>query len=195
MERATEEIIELTPEAAQKAKDIMQERDMEGHGIRVEIMYSNDTANYNLELSEEPLEEDLVINSNGIKLFVHSESASALEGSKIDWKVQNERKGFTIIEPYESKNKQYDNSLRGRSKEFLDKNFPQIKGHGGEADIEVINENTGHLKVKLEGACSSCGISDQTLKAIRRSLPSEVEGVNRVDVETGNEGTEIEPPV
>ncbi len=197
MKNTKDNIIEITPDAAEKAKALMEERDMKGYGIRIEIRYSQENASYTLELSDEYTDQDIVIESNGIDLYIDSKSSAAIEGSKIDWIKENGREGFKIIEPYnKEQNNEYDDSIEGRAKEFLDRNFPQIKGHGGKAQIEVLNRDTGYLKIKLDGACSNCGISNQTLKAIKRSLPGEVDGVNRVEVETGDEEhTEIEPPV
>lgn len=69
-------------------------------------------------------------------------------------------------------------------KRFLKANFPQIEMHGGEASVDEVQIEESHAAVNLAGACSGCGISPQTVQAIKRRLPREIEHISTVDVET-----------
>lgn len=68
---------------------------------------------------------------------------------------------------------------------FLRRNFPQIAMHGGDAAVESIDEETGEVWLRLGGACSGCGISPMTIQAIQSRLPTAVDGVSEVHVDTG----------
>ena len=63
---------------------------------------------------------------------------------------------------------------------ILEKIRPFIQQDGG--DIELVDvRDDGVVEVKLLGACSSCGLSDQTLKlGVEMAIKQEVEGVVEV---------------
>jgi len=65
-------------------------------------------------------------------------------------------------------------------KKSIEKMRPLLQRDGG--DIEFVSVEEGLVKVKLHGACSSCPMSQMTLKAIvEQTLKTEVEGVERVE--------------
>jgi len=65
-------------------------------------------------------------------------------------------------------------------KKSIEKMRPLLQRDGG--DIEFVSVEEGVVKVKLCGACSSCPMSQMTLKAIvEQTLKNEVEGVERVE--------------
>lgn len=188
MSETSQEIVKITPRAARKASELLERRGLGDHGIRVSIDYRGNDPSYSLEFADEPLPSDRVVESNGMELFVDRDSEAALEGSTIDYVVEGGRGGFTIQDPGEEIQTDYDEStLEGRVRKFLATNFPQIHGHGGEAIIEELNEESGYLKLSLEGACESCGISNATAQAIKKNLPESVEGIKKVEIDTGDE--------
>lgn len=67
---------------------------------------------------------------------------------------------------------------------FLKTNFPQIQMHGGEITITEVDVADQHVAINLSGACSGCGISPQTVQAVKTRLPKKVDGVTTVDVDT-----------
>lgn len=79
-----------------------------------------------------------------------------------------------------------EEELRDSVEVFLLAQFPQIKMHGGEIDITEASPADEFVSINLEGACSGCGISPQTVQAIKRRLPKEVPEVTTVDVDTGD---------
>jgi Fe-S cluster biogenesis protein NfuA len=72
--------------------------------------------------------------------------------------------------------------LERQTRSYLGNNVPQIQEHGGNFQIEDIEEDNGEVTVSIGGACSGCGIAPMTIKAIERRLPVEVDGVSAATV-------------
>jgi len=72
-------------------------------------------------------------------------------------------------------------NLEERVSKALETVRPYLNADGG--DVELINiSNDGIVKVKLTGACSSCPMSQMTLRAgVERALIREVPGIRRVE--------------
>jgi len=83
--------------------------------------------------------------------------------------------------------------LRGRVTAFLSRNFPQIRMHGGDAVIERLDPETGEITLRLAGACSGCGISPMTVRAIKSRMAAEIPEIETVHADTG-EGVERSSP-
>jgi len=73
------------------------------------------------------------------------------------------------------------NNLNQRILDALDKIRPYLKADGG--DIELVNVTPdGIVEVRLTGACSSCPMSQMTLRAgVERAIIREVPGIRRVE--------------
>jgi Fe-S cluster biogenesis protein NfuA len=62
----------------------------------------------------------------------------------------------------------------------LDKIRPALQSDGG--DVELVEVEGNVVKVRLQGACKGCPMSQQTLKnGIEKFLMKEVPGVERVE--------------
>lgn len=191
----SDDVIDITMEAARKAEDLLEERGLEGHGIRVSVDYRGGDAYYSLEFYEEPADDDVVVEGKGVPLYVDPDASAAIQGSTIDFVTENGRSGFTVKSPNRVEEQEFDDTLEGRVREFLARNFPQIQGHGGEAIVEKLDEDAGYVKLSLEGACSGCGISDATAEAIRNNMPQHVDGIQKVDISAGDDDhVQIDPP-
>lgn len=83
-------------------------------------------------------------------------------------------------------------SLDDRVVGFLNKNFPQIQMHGGNASILDLDPDAGTVTVLLGGACSGCGISPMTIQAIKSRMVKEIPEINEVIAKTGEMGEEGE---
>ena len=82
-----------------------------------------------------------------------------------------------------------------RITKFLNANFPQIKMHGGEHDIEHLDVENGEVHINLSGACSGCGISPMTIQALKKRLPKEIPEITTVKATTGDgSGSEMNLP-
>jgi len=64
--------------------------------------------------------------------------------------------------------------------EALNKIRPMLKADGG--DVELVAVDGGVVKVRLQGACAGCPMSQMTLKnGIEKMLKEEVPGVTSVE--------------
>lgn len=79
--------------------------------------------------------------------------------------------------------------LRDRVTAFLSRNFPQIRMHGGDAVIERLDPETGEITLRLAGACSGCGISPMTVRAIKSRMAAEFPEIETVHADTGDRPT------
>jgi len=62
----------------------------------------------------------------------------------------------------------------------IDKIRPMLQADGG--DVELVAVEGGVVKVRLQGACKGCPMSQMTLKSgIERFMKEEVPGVDRVE--------------
>ncbi|MBW1838101.1 MAG: NifU family protein [Deltaproteobacteria bacterium] len=65
-------------------------------------------------------------------------------------------------------------------KAVLDKIRPMLQADGG--DVELINVEDGVVKVRLQGACAGCPMSQMTLKqGIERLVKQEIPEVRSVE--------------
>lgn len=64
----------------------------------------------------------------------------------------------------------------------LDSIRPSLQADGGDVELVSIDDQSGIVKVKLQGACSHCPMSTLTLKdGIGRVLKSKVEGFKDIE--------------
>jgi len=62
----------------------------------------------------------------------------------------------------------------------IDKIRPMLQADGG--DVELVSVDNGVVKVRLQGACRGCPMSQMTLKnGIEKFLKKEVPEVDRVE--------------
>ena len=65
-------------------------------------------------------------------------------------------------------------------KQALDKIRPMLQRDGG--DVEFVSYDAGVVKVRLQGACKGCPMSQMTIKnGIEKVLKQEVPGVESVE--------------
>ncbi len=69
--------------------------------------------------------------------------------------------------------------MEERIQEVLNKIRPRLQADGG--DVEFVEEEDGVVKVRLQGACAGCPMSQMTLKnGIEKLLKSEIPEVKSV---------------
>jgi len=62
----------------------------------------------------------------------------------------------------------------------IDKIRPMLQADGG--DVELVSVDNGVVKVRLQGACKGCPMSQMTLKnGIEKFLKKEIPEVDRVE--------------
>ncbi|HDQ22463.1 MAG TPA: NifU family protein [Candidatus Uhrbacteria bacterium] len=71
--------------------------------------------------------------------------------------------------------------MKKEVKKILDKIRPSLQMDGGDVELVDVDEKTGIVKVKLQGACAHCPMSQMTLKmGIEAELKKQVKGVKEV---------------
>ena len=101
---ATEEII-ITPKAAQRINETRVENNIpESHGLRVGVKGGGCSGfTYVLGFDAEPRQEDKIIESEGIKIFIDPKSLSYLSGTQLDFQDDLNGKGFVFSNPHATK--------------------------------------------------------------------------------------------
>ena len=95
-------LVELTPEAADKARLFIEEENLSTAeaGLRVSVLPGGCSGfQYGLNLEEEPREDDEVLVSQGIRLFVDPFSSQYLKGTLIGYASSFQGSGFTFNNP------------------------------------------------------------------------------------------------
>ncbi|MEO8199626.1 MAG: iron-sulfur cluster insertion protein ErpA [Gemmatimonadota bacterium] len=94
--------LNLTDKAAQEvAKFIAAEQvPSESAGLRVSVLPGGCSGfKYSLNIEERPLEDDMVLEVNSVKVFVDGFSAQYLNGITIDYTTSMQGSGFTFNNP------------------------------------------------------------------------------------------------
>ena len=94
--------VSLTPDAADKAREFLAGEDLtpEVAGLRVAVLPGGCSGfQYGLNLEDEPREDDEIIVSNGIRLFVDPFSMQYLQGTVIGYHSSFQGSGFTFTNP------------------------------------------------------------------------------------------------
>lgn len=72
--------------------------------------------------------------------------------------------------------------MKKQVEETLNKIRPTLQADGGNVELVDVDEKTGVVKVKLQGACSHCEMAQMTLQGgIERTLKEKVKGVKKVE--------------
>jgi len=71
--------------------------------------------------------------------------------------------------------------MKKQVEKFIEKVRPQLQMDGGDVELIDVDEKTGIVKVKLQGACSTCPMATITLKqGIEAEMKKEIKGVTEV---------------
>ena len=94
-------MITVTPTAVEEVRKFMSEQGTTGTaGLRVAVLPGGCSGfQYGLNIEDEPAEDDLVLESNGLKLFVDPFSMQYLGGVEIDYVTTFQGSGFTFNNP------------------------------------------------------------------------------------------------
>ena len=93
-------MINVSPLASEKLKEILVEQGEEGSSLRVVLMPgAHGGAQYMLALEKEPKSDDTIVNSDGVQILIDSDSAPMMEGAEIDYMDGLMRSGFVINNP------------------------------------------------------------------------------------------------
>ena len=94
--------VHLTPKAVEEVLKFMADQAVavETGGLRVSVLPGGCSGfKYNLNIEERPLDDDMVIDADRVKLFVDGFSLPYLSGVKIDYVSSMQGSGFTFENP------------------------------------------------------------------------------------------------
>lgn len=92
--------LNVTPLAVEKLKGIMEEQGETGSALRVIVTSGGCSGlQYMMTLEKDQKEDDQLIETNGVKVLLDSESAPLMEGSEIDYIEHLDRTGFVVNNP------------------------------------------------------------------------------------------------
>ena len=92
--------VRLTELAAEKVRELLQERELSNHGLRIGVRGGGCSGNsYFMEFCDAASEGDQVFETHGVKLYVDSRSISLLGGTEIDYVSGLMGSGFKFINP------------------------------------------------------------------------------------------------
>ncbi|MFB6283925.1 MAG: iron-sulfur cluster insertion protein ErpA [Halobacteria archaeon] len=100
MESKQNKLLTLTDTAAEKAREIIESKDLEGYGIRIYIQQGGCSGySYGMQFDDDVSDDDHLIELKGVKLIVDEHSAEYLEGSEVDYVESLQSTGFDINNP------------------------------------------------------------------------------------------------
>lgn len=94
--------LQLTDKAAEQVKVFMEAEEVspEQAGLRVSVMPGGCSGfKYGLNIEEAPLDDDIIKDERGIRLFVDAFSAQYLSGTTVDYVSTINGNGFTFSNP------------------------------------------------------------------------------------------------
>lgn len=76
--------------------------------------------------------------------------------------------------------------MRDKVEMVLEKNIrPALRADGGDIELVEVNEEAGEVKVRLQGACAGCPLSQMTsLTVVERILRQEIPEIKKVTTVT-----------
>ena len=93
-------MINISPLASEKLREILVEQGEEGSSLRVVLMPgAHGGAQYMLALEKEAKSDDTIIDSDGVQILIAADSAPMMEGAEIDYMDGLMRSGFVINNP------------------------------------------------------------------------------------------------
>lgn len=93
-------MVTLTEAAAKKITDLKLEEGKPEWGLRIRLVGGGCSGmSYELGWEDTQAEDDDVVESQGVKVYVDRRSAAYLAGSEIDYVVDNLQAGFAIRNP------------------------------------------------------------------------------------------------
>ena len=190
----------ITDEARTRIADALAQQEPAKTALRLEAT-TNGTAefSYGMRLvgDEDVRVDDVVVESNGIRVVVDPSSARNLEGARIDYEEGVLRSGFSFDNPNKPKIPQLGEGpradLSGPTAEKVERLInteinSAVAAHGGKVHFVGVKDNRAYLS--FGGGCHGCGMVDVTLKQgiesrIKELVPEIQEVVDVTDHSAG----------
>src|SRR4030081_3607531 len=96
----TSTTIEITPNAATKVRELLEESGKTDHALRIFVRgMSCSGPAYGMALDNEPRDDDSVAEFEGVRILVDPLSAQYVEGAQVDYVDGLMGRGFTVANP------------------------------------------------------------------------------------------------
>ncbi|MFQ5800358.1 MAG: HesB/IscA family protein [Candidatus Hydrothermarchaeales archaeon] len=93
-------MISITPKAAEEFKTLCEKEGKNGSALRVFVAgFGCSGPQYGMAFEEEAKDDDIVVESEGIKIFVGKGFESFLDGATVDYQENEYGSGFLITNP------------------------------------------------------------------------------------------------
>ncbi|MCK9518196.1 MAG: iron-sulfur cluster insertion protein ErpA [Dehalococcoidia bacterium] len=104
MTQAQAALVTITEKAAEKAKALLEARELPDGALRVFVAGGGCSGyQYGMALARAAEDDDLVLDLQGVRVLVDPESAQYLEGAEIDYIDDIMKSGFSIYNPNATK--------------------------------------------------------------------------------------------
>jgi len=175
-------MITLTEAAKSKFLQVTEAEGRTGQGLRV-VVRGGATARPEFALNfVEPgaeIANDVVVESNGIRVHMDPESARYLEGATIDFVDELTQSGFKVDAPKAGLPKPEGPVAQALQSVLDAKINPAVAAHGGHVSLVAVDGDTAVLR--FGGGCQGCGMINVTLKqGVERIIFEDVPEIKRV---------------
>ena len=171
--------IRLTDSAVAKLDEVIA-ANQNVIGLRLQIAgRAHGQFEHGLGLVQEgaPVQEDDVVESAGLRVYVEPRSAKYVDGVTIDYHYKGpDASGLEFHNP----NPLWFDEREVQIQRLFDEQInPAIAAHGGSVSLLGVEDTTAF--VELGGGCQGCGMADVTLKqGIETTILENVPGIERV---------------
>ena len=93
-------LLNLTEAAIAKVKSMMEREGKAGYGLRVGVVTGGCAGlSYDMRFQKSPYDNDVVLEQNGLQIFINPESVSFLKGIQVDYVDTLKESGFQYRNP------------------------------------------------------------------------------------------------
>lgn len=104
MTQTQELLVNITEKAAEKAKALLEARELTDGALRVFVAGGGCSGyQYGMALARSAEDDDIVLEQSGVRILVDPESAQHLSGAEIDYVDDIMKSGFSIFNPNATK--------------------------------------------------------------------------------------------
>lgn len=181
--------ITFTDAAATKLREVIANQSKPVAGLRLQILGRGpDGFQHILSIVSkgEVPEGDVVVETQGLTVFVEGHSAAYLDGVTIQYRDKGPNvSGLEFVNP----NPLWLDPLAARTHEVLVQQInPAVAAHGGVVNLLEVRDQVAYIE--LGGGCQGCGMADVTLKqgievAIMEAVPEITRVVDTTDHASG----------
>lgn len=155
-------MLTITEAAQKRITGLLADQERQGLALRIAIQGRGPGGfQYKLGFAREAdkAPDDIVVDAEGVKVFIDPESAPNLTGATIDFIDGLYESGFRINNP----NSIWSDPIAEAVQRVIDTQInPGIAAHGGYVTLLDVKENVAYIA--MGGGCQGCGMANVTLK-------------------------------